>query len=71
MVRYSLYQGGRRPIFALDKLCVCRQEFMLYCFNDVTRVSMAVAGETFVRVTSRSLAFYLPQLFLALMARLL
>ena len=45
MVRHSLYQGGRMLIFASDKLCVCGQEFMLYCFTDVICVSMAVVGD--------------------------
>ena len=32
-------------IFASDKLCVCRQEFMLYCFTGMICVSMAVVGD--------------------------
>ena len=45
MVRYSLYRGGRRLIFASDIFCVCGQEFMLYCFIDMICVSMAVVGD--------------------------
>ena len=45
MVRYSLYRGGCRLIFASDKICVCGQESMLYCFTDVICVSMAVVGD--------------------------
>ena len=49
MVRYFLYRGGRGLIFALDNFCVCGQDFMLYCFTDMTL---------------RSLAFYLWHWFL-------
>ena len=62
MVRYSLYRGGRRLIFASDKFCVCGQEFMPYCFIGMICVSMAVVGDNgrpFGRVTLRSLVFYL------------
>ena len=45
MVRYSLYRGGRRLIFASDKFCVCGQEFMLYCFTDMICVFRAVVGD--------------------------
>ena len=45
MVRYSLYRGGRRLIFASDKFCVCGQEFILYCFTDMIFVYMAVVGD--------------------------
>ena len=45
MVRCSLYRGGRRLIFASDKFCVCRQEFVLYCFTDMICVSIAVVGD--------------------------
>ena len=45
MVRYSLYRGGRRLIFASDNFCVCGREFMLYCFTDMICVSTAVVGD--------------------------
>ena len=45
MVRYSLYRGGRRLIFASEKFCVCGQEFVLQCFTDMICVSMAVVGD--------------------------
>ena len=45
MVRHSLYQGGRRLIFASDQLRVCGQEFILNCFTGMICVSMAVLGD--------------------------
>ena len=45
MVRYSLFRVGRRLIFAADILCVCGQEFMLYCFTDMIYVSMAIVED--------------------------
>ena len=76
MVRYSLYQGGRRLIFLLDKFCVRGQKCMPYCFTDMIYQVCIYGGsrgqrETFVRVTSRSMAYYLSQLVFALKARLL
>ena len=46
MVRYSLYRGGRRLIFASDQFCVCGQEFMLYCFTGMICISMTVVGDS-------------------------
>ena len=45
MVRFSLYQGGRRLILASNNFCVCGQEFMLNCFTGMMCISMAVVGD--------------------------
>ena len=33
------------PFFASEKICVCGQEFKLYCFTDMICVSIAVVGD--------------------------
>ena len=45
MVRYSLYQGGCRLIFASDNFCVYGQELMPFRFTDTICVPMAVVGD--------------------------
>ena len=73
MVRYSLYQGGCRLIFASDTFFVCGKICMLYCFTGMICVSVAVVGDNGGTLSGRPHDTWhiICRIFFALKARLL
>ena len=65
MVRYSLYQGGRRLRTRIHAILFYRYDLCIYGGSRGQR------GRPFVWVTSRSLAFSLSHFFFFLKARVL